>query len=538
MAGALNVRGTVAEVSLTDCTLVPGLALTESGRPDASRPREPRLRRAGRSPRHRAGALHHRPVADPAEANHLIVSDGVVDAPPGPAQRVAIAADDTGSPGPESTLERVTVLGEVDVRELTLARDCILRRAAYAERRQAVWHGFCSLSLDGAHTPRRYRCQPDLVRAAAHGPAAADTETLRVRRHSPPPATASRPICSWPGAARARSARARRRRRDGSPIHQVLAPLPRDEPARAPRRVPPLRPRGRVLPRHMKEGRSDGCRRQPREVRPAADFAGVVLQQGRLLLDGDFNELVALLDRRLRAETCDLTRSARPDRCRRRLGAAPDARRLPHHGVRRPLYDRPRPHVRRRPAGREPRRRRRGIRPAALASRPARSTRRTTSSPTRSTPDATAARRADLLPTSTSGSARRTAVEDPSMSRPALGVDTAPRVETVWQVRLCLEHRQRDLRCDAEWSNYRPWPTRSAPSAGRLDDRADQPPAPADPCALAPVGGYRGLENRLYRVEVHDGGGPGRRPSSGRATTAPSRRGSSPRSSMPRRCRS
>src|SRR5947208_4780847 len=40
---------------------------------------------------------------------------------------------------------------------------------------------------------------------------------------------------------------------------------------------------------------------------PLQDFAGVVLQQGRLLLDADFNEYVALLDRRLRAETCDLT---------------------------------------------------------------------------------------------------------------------------------------------------------------------------------------------------------------------------------------
>ena len=40
---------------------------------------------------------------------------------------------------------------------------------------------------------------------------------------------------------------------------------------------------------------------------PLRDFAGVVLQQGRVLLDADFNEYVALLDRRLRAETCDLT---------------------------------------------------------------------------------------------------------------------------------------------------------------------------------------------------------------------------------------
>ena len=60
---------------------------------------------------------------------------------------------------------------------------------------------------------------------------------------------------------------------------------------------------------------------------PLRDFSGVVLQQGRLLLDADFNEYVALLDRRLRAETVDLT-SFGPDRsCRRVVGAAPDARR-------------------------------------------------------------------------------------------------------------------------------------------------------------------------------------------------------------------
>jgi hypothetical protein len=36
------------------------------------------------------------------------------------------------------------------------------------------------------------------------------------------------------------------------------------------------------------------------------DHVGVVLQQGRLLLDSEWNELVAILDRRLRAEVADL----------------------------------------------------------------------------------------------------------------------------------------------------------------------------------------------------------------------------------------
>jgi hypothetical protein len=40
---------------------------------------------------------------------------------------------------------------------------------------------FCSLPLDGARTPRRYRCQPDLVRAAAPDAETVAVETLRVR---------------------------------------------------------------------------------------------------------------------------------------------------------------------------------------------------------------------------------------------------------------------------------------------------------------------------------------------------------------------
>jgi Family of unknown function (DUF6519) len=100
-----------------------------------------------------------------------------------------------------------------------------------------------------------------------------------------------------------------------------------------------------------------------------------------------------------------------------------------------------------------------------------------------------------------------TAVEDPSIVEPALGVDTCTRVQTVWQVRaLSLPKLSR---CSDDWTKVDQWTQLTVPSAGRLTSWADQPPAPADPCAVAPVGGYRGTENRLYRVEVHDGGGAG-----------------------------
>ena len=41
-------------------------------------------------------------------------------------------------------------------------------------------------------------------------------------------------------------------------------------------------------------------------INPLADWAGVELQQGRVLLDADFNELVAVVDRRLRALASDV----------------------------------------------------------------------------------------------------------------------------------------------------------------------------------------------------------------------------------------
>jgi hypothetical protein len=181
VSGTVRIAGPIDEVSINDCTLVPGVALTEAG--DPAHPELPSL--VCDEPTDRRDIELVRCIAGPlwiaAEANHLIVSDGIVDAPAGSAQRVAIAAGETGDPGPETTLERVTVLGDVSVRELTLASDSIFGEGyVNAQRRQAGCMRFCSLPLEGAHTPRRYRCQPDLVRAAAADPVIADAETLRV----------------------------------------------------------------------------------------------------------------------------------------------------------------------------------------------------------------------------------------------------------------------------------------------------------------------------------------------------------------------
>jgi hypothetical protein len=92
-----------------------------------------------------------------------------------------------------------------------------------------------------------------------------------------------------------------------------------------------------------------------------------------------------------------------------------------------------------------------------------------------------------------------TYIEDPELLDDALGgADTTTRRQTVWQVRV---DPMPGAACGV--------PVGEPPSAGRLTSRAIAPPAPDDPCILPPASGYRGLENRLYRIEIHSGGALG-----------------------------
>ncbi len=99
-----------------------------------------------------------------------------------------------------------------------------------------------------------------------------------------------------------------------------------------------------------------------------------------------------------------------------------------------------------------------------------------------------------------------TALEDPDIREVALGgPDTATRTKLVWQVKLLRIADQR-----ATCSSLREWTQATAGSTGRLSARAQ--PASAvgdDPCLVEPGAGYQRLENQLYRVEIHTGGALG-----------------------------
>jgi hypothetical protein len=99
-----------------------------------------------------------------------------------------------------------------------------------------------------------------------------------------------------------------------------------------------------------------------------------------------------------------------------------------------------------------------------------------------------------------------TAVEDPELREVALGgPDTTTRLQTAWQVRV-LENVGDGVTCATPDEQLNGWLDIIRPTAGRLTTKGVGVATSDDPCLIPPSGGYRGLENRTYRVEIHDGG--------------------------------
>ena len=84
--------------------------------------------------------------------------------------------------------------------------------------------------------------------------------------------------------------------------------------------------------------------------------------------------------------------------------------------------------------------------------------------------------------------------QDDSISEPALGgVDTCGRALVRWQVRILLTNKIKD---------FEDFATRGS---GRLTARTKPGQSPDSPCIIPPDARYRGIENQLYRVEIHRG---------------------------------
>src|SRR5882672_77285 len=234
------------------------------------------------------------------------------------------------------------------------------------------------------------------------------------------------------------------------------------------------------------------------------DYAGIKLQQGAVLLDADMNEWVDIVDRRIRALASDVLDRSRvssttPDAFRISAVAAGlqigpgrlyvDGLLAENHGA----------------ESADPAKRRFDdllaepafVDPINYDAQPY-------------LPDPPA------LPTSGVHlvyldvcDRELTYVEEPELLEPALGVPASARMQTVWQVRVLTDDAGRDTTCDSPDADVPGWGALIAPSTGVLTTGTFDVPPTDDPCELPPTGGYRGLENQLYRVEIHDPGQPG-----------------------------
>jgi hypothetical protein len=239
---------------------------------------------------------------------------------------------------------------------------------------------------------------------------------------------------------------------------------------------------------------------------PLKDFAGIALQQGRLLLDADFNEYVTILDRRLRAETMDLT-SYGPDPTEAGVAwvprLTPDGFRVTAAGASFTI-GRGRMYIDGLMAENH------GLPPLAFDDLLREET---------GTLEVPYEQQAywltpEEIPTSGTHLAyldvwqrEVTHLEEPDLIETAIGVDTAARLQTVWQVRVLANAGVGA--CAADDVDLDGWLEIIQPSSGRLTTDTIEIDPTDDPCKLPPSGGYRGVENQTYRIEVHEGGAPG-----------------------------
>lgn len=104
-----------------------------------------------------------------------------------------------------------------------------------------------------------------------------------------------------------------------------------------------------------------------------------------------------------------------------------------------------------------------------------------------------------------------TSYEDDSIREVALnGVDTAARTKVIWQVKSIPLTAGDEQRCmtQAELRQaIESW------HRGVLRARVQPGVVSTDPCTISPTSSYQGAENQLYRVEIHQGGAIGDSPS-------------------------
>lgn len=170
-----------ARVVIRHCTLVPGWAIGSECQPASPNKESLELRNV------RAEVTISRSILGPIEVQEdevladpipITITDSIVDAMGG--EREALIGPQGRHAHAVLTIRRSTFFGIVQPHAVLLAENSIFNDCVHVARRQVGCLRFCYVP-HGCRTPRRYNCQPDLVRAAEPTPAGKDREGDRVR---------------------------------------------------------------------------------------------------------------------------------------------------------------------------------------------------------------------------------------------------------------------------------------------------------------------------------------------------------------------
>lgn len=250
------------------------------------------------------------------------------------------------------------------------------------------------------------------------------------------------------------------------------------------------------------------------------DYAGVFLQQGRPVLDSDWNEMVDIFERRIRAGTVDtIGRAVVPRETPRgfeiRFGAGGIEVGEGHFYLDGVLYQN---HGRANFFGTD------AATPNPVFDRARRATEAGVPDPEGVLDEMIPPPSGDYIPYNAQpywptptpmpdagthlaylvGWQREvTPIQAPNLLDPALGgVDTTTRQQSVWQVRI-LPNVGTTATCSTPDDDLIGWTETIAPSTARLTTDTIDIEEPEDPCLVPPTEGYTGLENQFYRVEIH-----------------------------------
>lgn len=173
----VQVEGPLADLKIRHCTLVPGWKVGPDCEP--THPAEPSLELIDTQARvtiERTILGSIQVSQDEVGTDPVLIrlSDCILDATS--PEREAVGAPSWPLAHAVLTIERTTVFGEIQTHAIELAENSVFVGKIHVARRQLGCMRFCSV-IAGSRTPRRYRCQPDLVEQEVRAAYGAEYQT-------------------------------------------------------------------------------------------------------------------------------------------------------------------------------------------------------------------------------------------------------------------------------------------------------------------------------------------------------------------------